>query len=45
MRNLIHQLKVLYEYEMDSKDYITLILIGKPELKTELSKKIGRAHV
>lgn len=25
---------------MDSKDYITLILIGKPELKTELSKNV-----
>ena len=39
-RDIIHQLKVLYEYEMDSKDYITLILVGKPELKTELSKNI-----
>lgn len=39
-RDIIHQLKVLYEYEMDSKDYITLILMGKPELKTELSKNI-----
>ena len=25
---------------MDSKDYITLILIGKTELKTELSKNV-----
>lgn len=39
-RDIIHQLKVLYEYEMDSKDYITLILVGKPELKTELSKNV-----
>ncbi len=39
-RDIIHQLKVLYEYEMDSKDYITLILVGKSELKTELSKTI-----
>lgn len=39
-RDIIHQLKVLYEYEMDSKDYITLILMGKPELKSELSKNV-----
>lgn len=39
-RDILHQLKVLYEYEMDSKDYITLILVGKPEFKTELSKNI-----
>lgn len=39
-RDIIHQLKVLYEYEMDSKDYITLILVGKTELKTELSKNV-----
>ena len=25
---------------MDSKDYITLLLVGKPELKTELSKNV-----
>lgn len=39
-RDILHQLKVLYEYEMDSKDYITLILVGKPELKVELSKNV-----
>lgn len=39
-RDIIHQLKVLYEYEMDSKDYITLIIVGKPELKSELSKNV-----
>lgn len=39
-RDILHQLKVLYEYEMDSKDYITLILVGKPEFKTEISKNI-----
>lgn len=39
-RDILHQLKVLYEYEMDSKDYITLILVGKPEFRSELSKNI-----
>lgn len=39
-RDILHQLKVLYEYEMDSKDYVTLILIGKPELRSELSKNV-----
>ncbi len=39
-REIIHQLKVLYEYEMDSKDYISLILVGKPELRVELSKNV-----
>lgn len=39
-KDIIHQLKVLYEYEMDSKDYITLLLVGKPELRIELSKNI-----
>ena len=33
-------MKVLYEYEMDSKDYITLILVGQTELKDELKKLI-----
>lgn len=39
-RDILHQLKVLYEYEMDSKDYITLLLVGKPELRSELSKNV-----
>lgn len=39
-REIFLHLKVLYEFDMDSKDYITLILIGKPELKSELSKSI-----
>ncbi len=39
-REILHQLKVLYEYEMDSKDYITLLLVGKTEFKTELSKNV-----
>lgn len=39
-KEIFLSLKVLYELEMDSKDYITLLLVGKPELKTELSKNI-----
>lgn len=39
-REILFNLKILYDFEMDSKDYVTLILIGYPELKTELSKNI-----
>jgi len=39
-KEIFLNLKILYEFEMDSKDYITLLLVGKPELKTELSKNI-----
>ncbi len=39
-REILFNFKVLYDFEMDSKDYVTLILIGYPELKTELSKNI-----
>ena len=39
-REILLTLKVLYDFDMDSKDYITLILIGHPELKHELSKTI-----
>lgn len=39
-REIFLNLKVLYEFDMDSKDYITLFLVGKPELKTELSKNV-----
>ncbi|MCM1197227.1 MAG: AAA family ATPase [Roseburia sp.] len=39
-RDILLSFKVLYDFEMDSKDYITLILIGHPELKIELSKNI-----
>ena len=38
-RGIIKNLKVLFDFEMDSKDYTILMLIGHPELKTELSKK------
>ncbi len=39
-REVLLNMKVLYEYEMDSKDYITLILVGQTELKDELKKLI-----
>lgn len=39
-RDILFNFKVLYDFEMDSKDYVTLILIGQSELKIELSKKI-----
>ena len=37
-RGILSNLKVLYDFDMDSIDYITLILVGYPELKHELSK-------
>ena len=37
-KEILLNLKVLYEFEMDSKDYVTLLLVGKKELKMELSK-------
>lgn len=39
-RGIIDNLKVLYDFDMDSIDYITLILVGYPELKHELSKNV-----
>ncbi len=39
-REILFNFKVLYDFEMDSKDYVSLILIGYPELKYELSKNI-----
>lgn len=39
-RDIINNFKVLYDFEMDSNDYVTLILVGYPELKTELSKTV-----
>lgn len=42
-RNIINSLKILFDFDMDSKDYTILILIGQDELKNELSKKIYEA--
>lgn len=39
-REILKNLKVLFDFEMDSKDYTMVILIGHQELKSELSKKI-----
>ena len=39
-RDILKSLKILFDFDMDSKDYTILILIGQDELKDELSKKI-----
>lgn len=39
-RNIFMELKVLFDFDMDSKDYTIIILVGLPELKTELSKNV-----
>lgn len=39
-REILKNLKILFDFKMDSKDYTIIILMGHPELKTELSKTI-----
>jgi type II secretory pathway predicted ATPase ExeA len=39
-REMLLNFKVFYDFDMDSADYVTLILIGNPELKDELSKQV-----
>lgn len=39
-REILQCLKVFYDFEIDSKDYVSLVLVGYSELKDELSKKI-----
>lgn len=39
-RDIINNFKVFYDFEMDSNDYVALILIGYPSLKIELSKNV-----
>lgn len=39
-REVLQNLKILFDFAMDSKDYTILILVGQPELKTELSKNV-----
>lgn len=39
-REILLNLKVLFDFAIDSKDYTILILVGHPELTTELSKTI-----
>ena len=35
---ILGNLKILFDFQMDSKDYTTIILIGHEELRKELSK-------
>lgn len=39
-REILLSFKVLYDFDMDSKDYVALILIGNSDLKIEISKSI-----
>lgn len=39
-REILQNFKVFYDFDMDSKDYVSLILIGTPDLKIELSKTL-----
>jgi len=42
-RDILMNLKLLYEFEMNSKDYVSLILVGQDDLKIELTKTIHTA--
>lgn len=37
-RNILSNFKIFYDFDMDSKDYVTLIMVGQEELKAELRK-------
>ena len=39
-REILLNLKILYDFEMNSKDYVSLILVGQEEIKLELTKTI-----
>lgn len=39
-REILSNFKIFYDFDMDSKDYITLIMVGQEELKYELKKNI-----
>lgn len=39
-REILKNLKLLFDFSMDSKDYTIIIMVGHPELKTELSKNV-----
>lgn len=39
-RDILTEMKVLFDFEMDSKDYTMIALVGYPELKEELQKNI-----
>ena len=38
-RSILEEFKVLFDFDMDSKDYTTVVLTGHPSFKTEISKK------
>ena len=39
-RDILTEMKVLFDFEMDSKDYTMIALVGYPELKEELQKNV-----
>lgn len=39
-REILLNFKLFYDFDMDSKDYLALILVGQPDLKQEISKNI-----
>ena len=39
-REILLNFKLFYDFDMDSMDYLTLILVGQPDLKQEISKQI-----
>lgn len=39
-KEIFDNFKIFYDFDMDSCDYVSLILVGKPEIKDELCKNI-----
>lgn len=39
-REILLNFKLFYDFEMDSMDYIALMLVGQPDLKQEIAKNI-----
>ena len=39
-REILLNFKLFYDFDMDSMDYLALMLVGQPDLKQELSKNI-----
>lgn len=39
-RDILKNLKILFDFEMDSRDYTIIILVGHPDLTIELSKTV-----
>lgn len=39
-REILLNLKILYDFDMNSKDYVSLVLVGQEEIRSEISKKI-----